>query len=305
MADVFRELFRAEQTFLEYEGHPSDKVLRYYLKERLPKSIRPPSEVLEGLLKGRPAEWGEFEVFAHVRTCKRCTARLEWLQLPLWRRWFQRPISKGAVEYTAREPTGWRPAWVFATAALVVLALGSIGALYLQIINLKGEITALRLADEQERARLREAIDKLGEAVGKTEQSTAAAIEELKGIVIASTESTIGAFEGAKDERLIEITVNKDLSGYLRIYERIRGEVLFEGIVKKGSSIMKFGQSFEISWLLQDGHDALTIKGWEKIKRTEKGWQAVSEPRLVSDKPMECEARLIIIFPLVEGRRCP
>ncbi|MEM0208603.1 MAG: hypothetical protein QW360_03360, partial [Thermofilum sp.] len=104
---------------------------------------------------------------------------------------------------------------------------------------------------------------------------------------------------------LIEITVNRDLSGYLRIYERIRGEVLFEGLVKKGSSVMQFGQSFEISWPLQDGYDALAIKGWEKIKRTEKGWQAVSEPELVSDKPMECEARLIVIFPSVEGRRCP
>lgn len=305
MGDVFKELFRDEQTFLEYESHPPDKVLRGYLAERLPKSIRPPGEVLEGLLRGKLTEWGEFEVAAHVRTCKQCTARLEWLQLPFWRRWLQRPVFERAVEYVEREPvTGWRPVWVIATAALLVLALGSIGTLYFQVTKLGEEINALRLADEQERARLQKAINELGEAVGKTEQSTAAAIEELKEIVIASSGS-IGAFEGAKDERLIEITVNKDLSGYLRIYERIRGEVLFEGIVKRGSSIMKFGQSFEISWPLQDGHDALTIKGWEKIKRTENSWQTVSEPMLVSDKPMECEARLIIIFPPVEGRRCP
>jgi len=305
MSDVFRRLFSAERTFGEYKAHPPDIVLKSYLQGRLPEAIRPPAEVLEGLLKGELAEWGEVEVAAHVRTCKRCAARLEWLQLPFWKRWFQQAISERGGGHAERELVSvWRSAWALAAAALLLVVLGSIGTLYLQVARLSKELATIRLADEQEAARLQGAINKLEGVVREYEQSTAAAMAELKEIIVASTGS-LGTFEGAKDERLIEVIVNRDLSGYVRIYERVRGEALFEGILKQGSSVMKSGQSFEISWPLHDGKDALTIKGWEKIKRTEKGWQAVSEPVSVGDNPMACGTRFIIFFPQGEERSCP
>lgn len=73
----------SDEDFIDYENHPSQAILKSYLKGNLPKDINPDTERLSKLSQGYIKDWSEREVASHVATCQKCKNRLYSIQADL------------------------------------------------------------------------------------------------------------------------------------------------------------------------------------------------------------------------------
>lgn len=298
--DAFLErIFARERQPIQYENHPSFQTLVDYLHHEWP-----PQQLSI--------------VSAHITTCTQCRERTDRIQnelnevaeameqrmpdplqyLESEQSLFQRLkaflFSPSSEESSSREVVvapGWARKWAFAASTLLIVALGVVTWLSFQVTQLGNEVAAVRRADTSELHELKSEIATLKATVESSQDSLAALKQQ-----VASSEEAFTALseqlaqqpsdvllEGAVEESMIQVTIRKDLSGILRVYERVRGEILFAGIVKKGSTITAFGQKLEISWSVNDGREAVAINGWETVKRTDEIIKIVSKEAVIPE----------------------
>jgi hypothetical protein len=104
--------------------------------------------------------------------------------------------------------------------------------------------------------------------------------------------------EGGSVLSVIEITVNKPLTEYLRISETIDDRILFDGLAEKGRRIIAIGERLEVTWDTEDGLDALTVRGWREAEWTEQGLDVAEEARVLQESDIvRLGNKNVIVFP--------
>jgi hypothetical protein len=128
----FQRLFSQDPMDLEHAHHPSDEVLRAYLRGYASRRWRDPESLLSKLTGKHLDEWRHPEISAHVLTCGACRQRTRVLQRE---EVSQRTVWTAVDEWVTDVRRRWRPvprpAWT-TMAVQFVLIVALAGMLFLQ-----------------------------------------------------------------------------------------------------------------------------------------------------------------------------
>ncbi len=130
--EFFEKLFARDVSELEYVHHPSEEVLRVYLRGYLSREWRDPDSLLSKLQGEAVEEWRHQEVSAHVLTCGRCRQRAHELQTEMSPQGTFWPALQG---WLAALPERLAPVPRPALATMAVefaIIVGLIGVLFFQ-----------------------------------------------------------------------------------------------------------------------------------------------------------------------------